>query len=284
MRVEIFDVDHGQCAAITAPNGRAILVDCGDRMEGTRWWAPSMHFLNSRFDLLALTNLDEDHLSNFHLLTQYVSIGAILTNPTIGGAQLLGLKPHGMKAGTRGVYDWLSIPYKPTVPFPDFDDVKVSWCCNPYIPGASNDTNNLSLVLIVEYRGFKIVFGGDVESAGWRELLARYPRLTFALNGTCIYVASHHGRRNGCSDDLFNLIRPGVVIVSDAKRQYETQDTDAWYRQRCNGIPVIGTSDWRYILSTRKDGSLRIDVNSNGSWVVTPFDTGTWNLNNASVA
>lgn len=284
MRVEIFDVDHGQCAAITAPNGRALLVDCGDRMEGTHWWAPSMHFLNSRFELLALTNLDEDHLSNFHLLTQYVSIGAILTNPTIGGAQLLNMKPQGIKEGTRGVYGWLSNPFKPTVPFPDFGDVKVSWYCNPYIPGASNDTNNLSLVLIVEYQGFKIVFGGDVENAGWRELLARYPRLAFALNGTCIYVASHHGRRNGCSDDLFKLIRPGIVVISGGRRQYETQDTDAWFRQRSNGIPVIGTTERRYVLSTRKDGSLRVDVDPYGNWLVTPFDAGMWDLSLSSVA
>jgi hypothetical protein len=31
MRIDIFNVGHDQCAAITAPNGRPMMLDCGDR-------------------------------------------------------------------------------------------------------------------------------------------------------------------------------------------------------------------------------------------------------------
>ncbi len=31
MRIDIFNVGYGQCAAITAPNGRRMMLDCGDR-------------------------------------------------------------------------------------------------------------------------------------------------------------------------------------------------------------------------------------------------------------
>src|SRR5262249_56134545 len=44
MRVEIFDVGHGHCAVITAPNGGRIMLDCGDRWAEDRFWTPSLHY------------------------------------------------------------------------------------------------------------------------------------------------------------------------------------------------------------------------------------------------
>jgi hypothetical protein len=38
MRVEIFDVGHGQCAVIAAPNGRRMMIDCGDRWREETFW------------------------------------------------------------------------------------------------------------------------------------------------------------------------------------------------------------------------------------------------------
>ena len=37
MRIEIFNVGHGQCAVLTAPNGRRMMLDCGDRWDDDRF-------------------------------------------------------------------------------------------------------------------------------------------------------------------------------------------------------------------------------------------------------
>jgi hypothetical protein len=51
MRVDIFDVGHGQCAVVTAPNGRRVMLDCGDRWGERSFWTPSLHYLT--FELAA---------------------------------------------------------------------------------------------------------------------------------------------------------------------------------------------------------------------------------------
>jgi beta-lactamase superfamily II metal-dependent hydrolase len=65
MQIEIFDVGHGHCTVITAPNGRRMMLDCGQRWDDRTFWTPSLHYFNQTIDLLALLNLDEDHVRDF---------------------------------------------------------------------------------------------------------------------------------------------------------------------------------------------------------------------------
>ena len=279
MRIDIYNVNHGQCAVVTCPNGRRIMIDCGDRLENGRWWAPSMHFYGQSIDLLALMNLDEDHLSNFELLSRYVGVGQILSNPTIGAGELLQLKKDGMQLGTRAVYRWMLNPFKRVAPALDLGGVQVRCYFNPFIPLVSSETNNLSLVLIIQLGYFKIVFSGDLEASGWRELLDRSPQFAADLAGTSIFVASHHGRADGRCAELFDFFTPEIVVFSDAARQFESQDTDDWYRQRCLGAVVIADPPQRrYVVTTRNDGDMRIDVFPDGSWTWLPVKIQDWEI------
>ena len=84
MRIEIFDVGHGQCAVMTSPNGQRMMIDCGTRWGEQRFWTPSLHYFRTAFALLSVTNLDEDHLSDFAFMMQHCTIPWIASNPTAG--------------------------------------------------------------------------------------------------------------------------------------------------------------------------------------------------------
>jgi beta-lactamase superfamily II metal-dependent hydrolase len=84
MRIEIFNVGHGQRAVLTASNGRRMMLDCGDRWGDDRFWTPSLHFFRETIDLLGLMNLDEDHLRDFKNVMQDCTVPWILSSPTIG--------------------------------------------------------------------------------------------------------------------------------------------------------------------------------------------------------
>ncbi len=92
MQVEIFDVGHGHCSVITAPTGHKMMVDCGTR-SGDRLWWPSTHHNGKEIEILALMNLDEDHIRDFGDVLKECKVRSVLTNPTIGAAELRGLKP-----------------------------------------------------------------------------------------------------------------------------------------------------------------------------------------------
>ncbi len=281
MRIEIFDVGHGQCAVVTSPNGQRILVDCGTRWDEDRFWAPSLHYFRTSFGLLTVTNLDEDHLADFGFLTENCAFPWIASNPSVGPGEFTRLKENGMGAGAQAFARWLGRPvpanaFQIRSPPPNFGPVAIRWYWNPYLPGLIDTTNNLSLVVIVQYGLFKVAFTGDLEAAGWKGLLLN-PDFRRDIATTRVLIASHHGRESGCCTELFDLARPEIVIISDDERRYDSQDTDDWYRQRCRGIPLINNPlEHRYVMTTRKDGSMQIDVGADGHWFVTPVRVSGW--------
>lgn len=277
MRVEIFDVGHGQCAVITAPNGRRMMIDCGDRWGEETFWTPSLYYFGQTIDLLALTNLDEDHLSDFKGMIENCNLPWILTNSTIGAREFVLLKQDGMGSGAKAFAAWLARPrgFPVITTEPDFGPVQIRWYSWSFVPGAVNKTNDLSLAVVVQFGAFKIVFTGDLEVAGWRRLLT-IPEFRADLLGTTVFVASHHGRESGCCTELFELIRPQLVIISDDEHQYDSQDTNAWYRNRCTGAVFAHNAlERRYVATTRKDGSMRLDIDAD-QWTIQRVKVRDW--------
>jgi beta-lactamase superfamily II metal-dependent hydrolase len=124
------------------------------------------------------------------------------------------------------------------------------------------DTNELSLVAFIKYNGFKILFPGDLEKAGWLALLKR-PDSRAELYETNILVASHHGRESGYCEDVFNYFTPDVVVISDKPIVHETQrGMVPDYRRvvRKNGVRVRTTMKDRHVLTTRRDGWIQFTV------------------------
>jgi beta-lactamase superfamily II metal-dependent hydrolase len=275
MRVEIHDVGHGACTVITGPEGHRLMLDCGLDLDNS--WFPSVAYGGQRIDTLMLMNLDEDHCQDLAYLWRNCPLGAIVSNPTVDARALRAMKAEGgmregvakaaelfQKFGSGFVGDWSH----------GLGGVHWRAFWNRY--GADfDDTNNLSLAVFVRFGRFTILFGGDLERAGWRRLL-EIPAFRAQLATTQVYVASHHGRENGCCAELFELCRPELVIFSDASKQHDTQETNRWYAVRTLGIPdyskpggLLGRP-LRKVMTTRCDGRITIDVRSDGRYLVTP--------------
>jgi len=115
------------------------MIDCGILADGNSYWWPSVHYMQERFGLLALTNLDEDHAEDFRSVMQYSPPRLILSNPTIGYAELIKLKKDGMRDGVDAVAQWMARPKGTPIPLPepDFGPIAVRWYYNRYLPGLS---------------------------------------------------------------------------------------------------------------------------------------------------
>jgi hypothetical protein len=93
-------------------------------------------------------------------------------------------------------------------------------------------------------------------TSGWRELIEKNQNNTHfidLLRSVNFFEASHHGREEGFSRDLFNYATPYLVFVSDKKEQ----DTSARSRYGgcCEGFSVFDeiqlTRSNRRVLTTR---------------------------------
>ncbi|MCI5130687.1 MAG: hypothetical protein D3904_04025 [Candidatus Electrothrix sp. EH2] len=134
-----------------------------------------------------------------------------------------------------------------------------------------NDPNTASAVTTLSYKGVKVLFGGDLPESGWKSLLENQ-KFVSAISGTTILKVPHHGRKEGCSEALFEKISPMLCIISDKSLDKDNKNTVAtnWYSTRTSGCNVVGGTEKRKVLSTRSDNSIFIKINENGEfWVHT---------------
>jgi hypothetical protein len=121
--------------------------------------------------------------------------------------------------------------------------------------------NNLSIVTFVRYHGFSIVFPGDLERMEWLKHLEN-ALFRQALSRVKVFVAPHHGRKNGYCREVFDWCKPDLVIISDTAKQYDSQEHS--YARHALGREFfrngfnVGT---RSVLTTRSDGHITIEQN-----------------------
>ena len=267
MKIEIFNVELGQCAMVHCPNGNKVMIDAGHTNNEPNPWRPSVHFKDVAIEALIITNYDEDHVSDFVALREECDgIRVIHRNRSVDAAALLSLKGSigAMGPGIKALYDWMNSPPGTGDPA-DLGEIEIMDYCNPY--GTFDDTNNLSLATFFHYGEFTILFPGDLATAGWKELLKRKD-FQDDLGKVNVLVASHHGREDGYCEEVFNYCSPTLIIISDGKIQHATQEkTTGWYEKKALGVTFPGDVN-RSVLTTRKDGHITIDAESNGRWTV----------------
>jgi len=226
MDLHIFDVEHGQCALLRCDNNTDILIDCGhSRNLG---WQPGDYLRSvgiASVETLFVTNYDEDHVSGLPNLMNYMTPLWMVRNPTVSPQILRSLKTEdGYGNGIDTLIDLMKTegPSSPTNQPPIFEGLVWEAFHAPY--PVFDDENNLSMAVFLKCHGIGVLFTGDLEVKGWRNLLC-LPSFREILGQTNVLVASHHGRDSGCCDEVFNYCAPFYTVISDCGYKYDTQQT-----------------------------------------------------------
>lgn len=276
MILRVWDVEHGACAMLHhlkgQYSGKLAMIDSGS----TSNWRPSNYIRNdlnrTTLDYLFITNADQDHMSDLRgLIDAGLSVPVLFRNPSYTGEQMRKIK---LKSGplTADAELYVASCSSPNVSVnesfnPNMGGITVSRFWNVY-PNFT-DTNNLSMAVFISFSGFKILFPGDLEKAGWRGMLQNQDFLK-ELRGTEILVASHHGRESGFCQEVFDHFTPSAVVISDKPIQHETQRTVPDYRRvvRDQGVVVRTTKKHRHVLTTRRDGWIQFRVSADGKYFI----------------
>jgi competence protein ComEC len=270
----VWDVQHGSAAYMKTPNGKHIAFDLGTGSikDSNKTFSPLLRLKNRwkvpRLDQVILSHQHRDHIDdifNFDELSPRV-----FRRPK----HLTEAEIRGDSRNTKGeqskidkyfeISDQYNTPVsaseKPTEPENnggvDFKVFQPTKC-------KRDNINNHSLVTVVTYLGWRMIIPGDNEKESWEELLAM-PGFKNAIAGTDVLLAPHHGRENGFSEELFKVIEPSLVIISDgpvgttcARDKYfnktKTQPCKVWVTSK-------GQIEDRWVLTTRNDKSIRLRV------------------------
>lgn len=266
MRLEIFDVEHGACSLFTADNGNHAMIDCGHNAS-TQWYPGTQ--LRARneteLELLTITNYDEDHVSGAENLFDNIHVRWLQRNKSVSTDVISRLKSDtGMGRGMKRLCHEIDNTYTSSstaTSKPDLGNLGRKVWNNKY--PTFDDENNLSLAVLFKAYGISILFCGDLENAGWLELL-KQPEFKFALNSVNVLMAPHHGRESGCCKEAMELMNNlFYVVISDRGYQYDTQKTIPFYSKYAQGGPFRDQT--RKVLTTRKDGTIVFNFD-NGAW------------------
>lgn len=276
MILRVWDVEHGACAMLHHLQnniaGKLAMIDSGHKEA----WRPSTYIRHglgrTHLDYLFITNADQDHMSDLEgLWDAYISVGTLFANRTYTADQIRRIK---LDSGplTRDAERYVSLCASHTYPVTEpFNDYMGGITCTNFFNSypSFTDTNNLSLISFIEFSGFKILFPGDLEKAGWRTMLNDHS-FCKKLRETDILVASHHGRENGFCEDIFNYFTPRAVVISDKAKAHQTQETVPDYRRVVSGdgVLVSTTKKRRHVLTTRRDGWIQFRVGSQGNFTI----------------
>ncbi len=293
LKIWFLDVGHGDCAYAELPNGARMMIDCGC---GDDHWPsrllkhykltkgenpapipnhPSLYAL----DKLVISHPHGDHFADIESIHDDIGfcwlVGAYNGFIDKISTEKMDFRKQRASASTKfvdvvkrytGQYveseDRIALA-KPaciveTMRFLDYED--------------DMDLNELSWFVSIQFASHKILFTGDMTYSGVNKILASAKAESFKqfVRGTTILKVPHHGRENGCSQEMMDAFggKPWLCVASDEVLNEANEGTSniEWYSERTSDVQISidGVVQNRKVLTTRKDKDIFVQLSDAG--------------------
>ncbi len=133
-------------------------------------------------------------------------------------------------------------------------------CLYPSRSDLSEETNQNSLVLKLDWGEFSILFTGDLEKEGEEKFVKRYRRS--GLGKIRVLKCGHHGSKNATSTALLDVLQPQAAIFSCGKfNAYGHPSKQAIKRLKEAGVRYYRTDyQGEVTVIPKKDGAFVVDT------------------------
>lgn len=262
--LEVACLDVGQGDGLLLRTGkRAVLIDGGSSSQKKLGDIVLEPYLKSRgiswIDYAVVSHGDSDHINGLmYLLEESKDIGiGTLVLPVMGKGEEVyeNLAALARREGTDVVYmktgDWV-----------ETGELTLT-CLYAGEDFGGKDRNSHSLVLCGDYKGFHMLFTGDM-GEGQESSLVRLAEQEgtlqdIHLNHVQILKTAHHGSRTSSSEVFLDRLRIQLAVVSYGKENsYGHPSPETMERFRRQGISVLETGK-KGAITLKTDGtSLRV--------------------------
>ena len=263
MRVTFLDVGQGDSALIEFPNGEVMIIDGGGTFSETFDMGRSVlapYLWNQgirRIDYVVSTHPQLDHVEGLAFIAEVFDIGEVWTNGTKGNA-------------ARGFYDAVQRRgIREVMVYRGMEDRMIGGCrvgfLNPpvppflgtefnSVPNGQRKINDLSIVMRIACKDISLLFTGDIESKGMREIAAA----GVPMESRVIKVP-HHGSRGSVEDGFISAVRPGIAVISAGyQNSYHHPSAEAISAYKNAGASVYRTDRDGAVTIEAKGGRLKI--------------------------
>lgn len=214
LTVSVLAVGQGDATLFSTPNNKHILIDAGGQVwgdfdPGFSIVLPSLRRRGIKeLEVVIITHPDPDHILGIFAVLENIKVKAIWHNGYKEGHPLLN---NMLKLAHEKKIKVLSTPS--LLGKHDIDDVSFSVLApntkshESYFPKLSSNDN--SMVILINYGDFTLLWPADIEKAGEEKLLANSKDIKVD-----IVKAPHHGSKTSSSLDLVKKTSPKHVIYS----------------------------------------------------------------------
>lgn len=205
MAVHFLDVGQGDCSLIVLPSGKTVLIDASVKDEADSILEYLSNQKVARIDYFVLTHPHADHIGSAQKIVEALDIGKVVmpdvTTDTATFEKLLlaidkkDIPIHIAKAGE--IISLGNANMKILGPIKKTDDL-----------------NNMSIVLRLDYGKTSFMFTGDAEEPSEKDMLKEYSEAEFRAD---VLKVGHHGASTSTSFDFLSAIKPKYAIISCGK-------------------------------------------------------------------
>lgn len=218
LRIYCIDVDQGSSTLIITPNGKSILIDCGDDgKEESVYEVISTEAQLSAIDYFVCTHYHDDH---YGALDKLEALGLTISDTFYDRDSQSWLGAQRTGSADYQEYDSISTDkreyLRPGHTISIDPEVEIECIvANGRAKGEYGpidypaDENGYSLGLIVTYKGFDFLIAGDVTDDVENKLVSND-----VLKDVDVYHVSHHGANTSSCQPFLDVIKPEVCIVS----------------------------------------------------------------------
>jgi competence protein ComEC len=261
LRLTALDVGQGDAILIEFPGGRTMLIDGGPAAPadpealrpafdaGTAVILPALRERGiQRLDWVVITHPHQDHAGGLPAVLRAMPVGMLLES--------------GFPGTVSGYVESLRVAAEKEIPIIRLKEgerlaldvevqARVLGPPQPYFHGTRSDENANSVVLLVEYRGVRMLLTGDLEAVGEERLLAQ----GVDLRADLLKVA-HHGSRYSSTVEFLARVQPRHALVSMGRGNlFGHPDPGTIKRLQDAGATVYRTDQLGSItLATRGEG------------------------------
>ena len=244
-------VGHGSCVLVELPDGRNLLYDAG-RLGSPESAARSIssylwHRGIRHLDAVVVSHADVDHYNAIPELLERFSVAVVYVSPVMfedQSSSVKALEAAIQQADVPVREVWLGDRLATG------DETQIT-VMHPPQGGVLGSDNANSIVLLIEYRGHRILLPGDLEDLGMTDLMAEPPVKCDVI------LAPHHGSTRSNPPGFAAWCEPMWTIVSGGIDR-DVSAVTADYEQAGS-----------HVLHAGRDGAVRCVIDADGLTVDT---------------
>ena len=207
LRVTFFDVGKADAMLIETPAGERVLIDAAKNKEGKKLAERFAQAGVTALDAMIITHYDKDHVGGADQMLEALAIGTVI----------MPVYDKESKQHTQFIEALAKYPPKESIQLPTGQETVFTLPSglSLHITAAhesfygSDEENDFSLAVRMQYGDTKFFFAGDAEAARQRELLEEG-------NVECdVLKAPYHGRYEKSSPAFLQAASPKIAYIHD---------------------------------------------------------------------